>query len=201
MLIRSRIVFAAQLSLALLLLPSAAQAVEPAIGAMQPYGFQRGKEQEVTLGGARLGDAQELLFYSPGITVAELKPENDGSVKVKLNIAPDCRLGIHAVRLRSATGVSNLMTFMIGNFAEVKEVEPNTEFTLPQAVPMNSTVSGVVTNEDVDNYVVEVKKGERITAELEGLRLGRTFFDPYLAILNASRFELARSDADLPDWA
>ncbi|HND54627.1 MAG TPA: PPC domain-containing protein, partial [Pirellulaceae bacterium] len=37
-------------------------------------------------------------------------------------------------------------------------------------------------------------KGDRITAELEGLRLGRTFFDPYLAILNSARFELARSD-------
>ena len=52
----------------------------------------------------------------------------------------------------------------------------------------------MVENEDVDYFVVEAKKGERLTAELEGIRLGYTFFDPYLAILNANRFELARSD-------
>ncbi len=49
-------------------------------------------------------------------------------------------------------------------------------------------------NEDVDYYAVEAKKGERITAEIEGLRLGITFFDPYVAILDTKRFELARSD-------
>ena len=46
-------------------------------------------------------------------------------------------------------------------------------------------------NEDVDYYVVEAKKGERIAAEVEGIRLGATFFDPYVAILDAKRFELA----------
>ena len=45
---------------------------------------------------------------------------------------------------------------------------------------------------------VELKKGERLTAELEGVRIkkGRSnpFFDPYIAILNSERFELATSD-------
>ena len=52
----------------------------------------------------------------------------------------------------------------------------------------------MVENEDVDYFAVEAKKGERITAEIEGLRLGYTFFDPYVAILDTKRFELARSD-------
>lgn len=172
----------------------AARAVEPALGSIQPTGVQRAAETEVTYSGARLGDAQELLFYSPGIEVVSLAPVNDNSVKAKLKVAPECRMGIHAVRVRTATGISNLMTFTIGPFAEVAEVEPNSEFEAPQVVAINSTVSGVVQNEDVDYFVVEAKKGDRITAELEGLRLGRTFFDPYLAILNSARFELARSD-------
>ena len=37
---------------------------------------------------------------------------------------------------------------------------------------MNVTVTGVADNEDVDYYVVEAKKGDRISAEVEGLRLG-----------------------------
>lgn len=170
------------------------QAVEPGLGAIQPPGLQRGVETEVTYSGGRLGDAQELLFYSPGITVTKLEPVNDGSFKAKLNVAADCRMGIHALRVRTATGISNLMTFTVGPLPEVAEVEPNSEFQQPQAVPLNVTVTGVVQNEDVDHYVIEAKKGDRINAELEGLRLGRTFFDPYLAILNSDRFEIAQSD-------
>ncbi len=169
-------------------------AVEPAIGSIQPTGLQRGKEIEVTVGGARLGDAQELLLYLPGLTVTSIAPEGDGALKAKVNVAADCRLGIHAVRVRTASGVSNLMTFTVGNLPEVAEVEPNNDFAVPQVVALNTTVSGIVQSEDVDYFVIEAKKGERITAELEGLRLGRTFFDPYLAILNAARFEIARSD-------
>ena len=55
-------------------------------------------------------------------------------------------------------------------------------------------------NEDVDYFVVEAKKGERITAEVEGIRLGITLFDPYVAILDAKRFELASSDDAALVW-
>ena len=59
---------------------------------------------------------------------------------------------------------------------------------------MNTTVEGVLENEDVDYYVTAVKKGQRISAEVEGIRLAGAFYDPYLAILNSERFELAASD-------
>jgi hypothetical protein len=180
--------------LVLLTFAPAAWAVSPDVGVINPTGFQIGTEIEATFSGARLADAQELLFYSPGIDVTELKADSETVVKAKLKISPQCRLGIHAVRLRSATGISNLRTFTVGPLAEVPEQEPNTDFAAPQAVPFGCTVSGVVQNEDVDHFLVEAKQGERITAELEGIRLGYTFFDPYLAILNSERFELARSD-------
>jgi hypothetical protein len=171
-----------------------ALAVEPSLGSITPYGVQRGTDAEMVLGGARLADAKEILFYTPGFTVKSLEATADNSTKAVVSIAPDCALGIHAIRLRTATGVSNLRTFTVGNLPEVKEVEPNNDFLVPQAIQLNVTVSGVADNEDIDHYVVELKKGQRLTAELEGLRLGNTFFDPYVAILNAARFELARSD-------
>jgi hypothetical protein len=183
------------LSLVLMVLSaSAALAVEPSLGGIAPYGVQRGVETEVLFQGGRLQDAKELLFYSPGFSVTTIEVVNDGTVKAKVKVAPDCRLGIHAVRVRTLTGVSNLRTFTVGALPEVAEVEPNSEFEKPQAIAMNVTMSGIVQAEDVDNYVVELKKGQRLTAELEGLRLGNTFFDPYLAILNSARFELSRSD-------
>ena len=80
------------------------------------------------------------------------------------------------------------------------EAEPNNEFTKPQTIVMNVTVNGVADNEDVDYYVVEAKKGERISAEVEGIRAGIMIFDPYIAIMDAKRFELASSDDAALTW-
>jgi hypothetical protein len=182
------------LGLALITLAQTASAIDPAVSNIQPDGMQKGVETELTITGKNLGDAQELLFYSSGITVNSLEAVKENIVKAKVTVAPECRLGIHALRLRSATGVSNLWTLTVGNFAEVKEVEPNTDFAAPQPIELNITISGVIQNEDVDNYVVELKKGQRLNAEIEGMRLGKSFFDPYLAILNTAGIELARSD-------
>jgi hypothetical protein len=169
-------------------------AVEPSLGSISPYGITRGTEIQVTFNGARLGDAEQLLFYSPGVEMRGMEKVNDNSCKATLAVAADCPLGVHAVRVRTASGVSNLELFSVGTMPIVDEKEPNTEFAAPQPVAMNCTVHGTVQNEDVDYFVVEAKKGERIIAELEGIRLGRSFFDPYVAILNESRFELTRSD-------
>lgn len=188
-----RCVRLALVALFVLSLAAPALAVDPDLNAVSPTGVQRGTEVELTFSGANLGKAQELLFYSPGFTVKSVTPA-DNNVKALVAVAPDCRMGIHAVRIRSLEGISDLRTFTVGNLPEVKETEPNSDFAAPQVVPLGSTISGTVENEDVDYYVVELKKGQPLTAELEGLRLGYAFFDPYLAILNAERFELARSD-------
>ena len=52
----------------------------------------------------------------------------------------------------------------------------------------------MIENEQVNYFAVEAKKGQRITAEVHGMRLGGALFDPYVAILDMKRFELAVSD-------
>lgn len=171
------------------------QAVQPSVGSISPYGVQRGHETEVTFSGARLGEAESLLYYSPGFTTRKIEKVNDNAIKVTVAVAEDCRLGIHAVRIQTKMGVSNLRTFTVGALPEVAEVEPNSEFATPQPIELNTTISGIVQNEDVDYFLVKAKKGQRIVAELEGIRLGNdALFDAYVAILDAKRFELSRSD-------
>jgi hypothetical protein len=173
---------------------SSARATEPQLRNVLPQGGQRGTTVEVQLTGRRLGDVEEILFDEPGITVAELKSSKDNRIEAKLTIAADCRLGAHPLWVRTAGGVSNLFTFHVGALPEISEKEPNSEFESPQKIDFGTVVNGVVENEDVDYFAIEVKKGERINCEIEALRLGRTFFDPYIAILDAKRFELVRSD-------
>lgn len=183
------------LTLGVLLLSAAvASATSPSLGGVAPRGIQRGTEGVLFFNGARLADAKEIQFYSPGIAVTKLEVVNDNQVKATVKVAADCRLGEHALRLRGASGLSELRTVFVGALPAVDEKEPNTEFATPQKIPLNVTVHGVVDNEDVDNFLVEVKKGQRLTAEVEGMRLGNTMFDPYVAILDMKRFELASSD-------
>jgi hypothetical protein len=140
------------------------------------------------------------LFYSPGFTVSKLEVINDNQVKATVQIAADCQLGEHAMRVRTASGISELRTFYVGALPSLEEKEPNSEFTSPQKIDLNVTVTGVADNEDVDYYIFEAKKGQRVTAEVEGMRLGTTVFDPYVAILDMKRFELASSDDAALVW-
>ena len=169
-------------------------AAKPSFSRISPPGFQRGQEIVVSLQGDRLKDTQEILYFEPGVSTKSIEAEDDKKVKVTLNVSPECRLGQHAMRLRTASGLSDVVLFYVGALPEIEEAEPNNDFKEPQPVAMGTTVNGIIQNEDVDYFVIEAKKGQRITAELTGLRLGLTFFDPYVAILNEQRFELAKSD-------
>ncbi len=169
-------------------------AAAPQLGNILPRGGQRGLEHELTFNGQRLDDAQEVLIYEPGLSVVSLEVVNDKQVKVKLKVDDNCPLGTKHLRLRTASGISDMRTFRVGALPAVAEVEPNSEFIKPQPVPLNCTVQGAIANEDVDYFVVEAKKGDRLTAEVEAIRLGDSFFDVYVAILNEDRFELSTSD-------
>ena len=189
------------LSLSLLSLCAlVAEAASPALSAVRPTGGQRGTQLVVDLTGARLGDAQEVVFFQPGIETLKLEKVNDNHVKATFKIKPDAIPGIYNMRLRTSTGVSELRSFSVGLFPEVTEKEPNNDFATPQVITLNTVINGVAENEDVDYFVFEAKKGQRVTAEVEGIRLGITHFDPYVAIMNMKRFELASSDDSALVW-
>lgn len=173
-----------------------ARAASPALNGISPAGGQRGTERGVTLTGARLKDSHEIVFYRPGIKVAKMEPVGDkgAAIKAVFQIAADCPIGEHPLRVRTATGLSEIRTFQVGPFPDVEEVEPNNDFEAPQPVGLNVTIAGTVKNEDIDQFVVEAKKGQRISAEIEAMRLGGALFDPCVAILDPGRFELAVAD-------
>jgi hypothetical protein len=169
-------------------------ASSPVLSTILPRGGQRGTEFVGQVYGNRIGDVVEVLFYDSNIAVTKVEPVDDNSFKVTLQIPADARIGEHPMRVRTKSGITELRSFFVGPLPSVEEVEPNSEFDKPQVVPINCTVNGLAQSEDVDFYVVEAKKGQTISAEVEGMRLATTLFDPYVAILDSKRFELASSD-------
>jgi hypothetical protein len=171
-----------------------AEAVAPHLAALLPTGAQRGTQVELSFRGDRLEDAQEIIAYEPGLEVVKLGLVTNHIVKAQVKIASDCSLGEHHLRLRTATGLSELRTFFVGPFPVVAEQEPNNEVANAQKIPLNTTVTGVITSEDVDCFAVEARQGERLSAEVEGMRLGRGVFDPRLALLDSHGTVLADVD-------
>ncbi len=181
------------LATASLLAATAVFATAPKLNSTTPAGAQRGTEVEVKLNGSRLEDAQEVVFYGSGIQCTKLDTKTN-SVKAHFKIAKDCRLGEHQFRVRTASGVSDLRTFWVGALPEVAEKEPNNELPKAQSIPLNNTITGTAGGEDVDYYQVPLKKGERLSVEIEAIRLGRALLDSYIAIQDTSSNILAWVD-------
>ena len=174
--------------------PCACRATAPELTEILPTGTQRGTELEVSFIGDRLQDAEEVLCYEPGIRILGLDMVTNKLAKARLKVDADCSLGEHHMRVRTASGLSELRTFLVGPFPSIEEIEPNNEITNAQAVALNSTVCGVIRNEDVDCFAVDLNRGQRFSAEVEGIRMGRTLFDPRLSILNSNGTQLADVD-------
>ena len=119
-------------------------------------------------------------------------------VKCRFVIAADCPLGEHALRLRTAETLSTVATFWVGPFPIVPELErggfevtyrggetvvtandkaivqPNNSLKTAQEIPLNCTIAGQikVTRElDDDYFCVRLKKGQRLSVEIDSVRL------------------------------
>lgn len=169
-------------------------AASPSLTLVTPRGLQRGAEVEALFNGARLSDAQEILFYEPGISVVSMDGTNPAQLKVKLKLDVATRLGTHIVRVRTAGGISEAATLSVGQYPTIEEKEPNNDFAAPQKIALNTTVLGVADNEDIDYFLIEAKKGQRITAEVMAMRLGSALVDCHVSILDLKRFELGVCD-------
>jgi hypothetical protein len=93
-----------------------------------------------------------------------------------------------------AGGVSELRTFQVIPFPVISETEPNSATTNAQTVTLNTAIAGTMAQEDVDYFAISAKKGQRISAEVQAIRLGRAAFDSFMSIQDAKGNVLASSD-------
>jgi hypothetical protein len=172
-----------------------------------PRGGTRGTTVDVTLYGKFLTDPKEVLFYDKDLKAIAITPgaKPNEEVKAKFVIAPNAAVGEHVLRLRTATGLSEAVTFWVSKFPTVMEVEtkPGENDTLAKAqpIPLNCTVEGQILpggDMDKDYYWTRFNAGERISVEIESVRLGTLHFggenDLAVRILDDQGKELGRND-------
>ncbi|MEL7499826.1 MAG: PPC domain-containing protein [Planctomycetota bacterium] len=165
----------------------------PRLSSIMPRGVRRGGEHKLRFSGARLAGAEEVFLYDEGISVTKIEQVNANVIDVTVNVAETCRIGEHVAQVRTRNGISDYRSFFVGRLPEVAETEPNNSLGEGQPIEMNVTVTGIVTTEDIDYFKVVGKKGDRLSAEVQAMRLGY-LFDPAIALLDKNRFELAVSD-------
>jgi hypothetical protein len=212
----TRIHFGFSLCVLCVLCGESALAGTPRLSRLTPPGGQRGTTVEVDFTGRGLDQAKEVLFYGPGITAESFEAvenvtgpngrpqavERGTRLRVKLKISSDCALGAHGLRLRTAGGLSEYQRFVVGPFPTVEEDEQpqrqrNDKRETAKSVAANTTVFGRLNDPtDVDLYRVEVKKGQRVSAEVEAARIGveRGVPDLHLTIYDDAGKKLAAAD-------
>ena len=87
----------------------------------------RSSEVDVVLTGERLDRPEALVLYAEGLEVVSLEAADPKRCTIRLRVPAACRLGEHLFRLRTAAGLSNLLTFRVGLLPEIAETEPNDE--------------------------------------------------------------------------
>ncbi len=172
----------------------AAVTAAPRIDKIVPHGVRRGTQFDLHLYGPDLLDPQDMVFYESGLELVEFDAIQPNHVVARIAVADDCRLGPNAFRLVTGRGLSNLRTFSVSALAVVNEVEPNNTTDVATTVTLPATLHGILGNEDEDCFAVELVEGQSVTLEVEGVRMGRERFDPFLEVIGPDGKSVAEND-------
>ena len=173
--------------------PARAQLPLPRLHQVFPAGAKQGETVEVTVAGEDLKEATRLYFSDPGLSSTKLPDEKGKPARFKVAVAPKTPVGFHDVRVVGKDGISNPRTFVVSDWNEINEAEPNNERGKANRVPIETIVNGKIEpGEDVDWFVVAAKKGQRLLVECWAWRIDSRL-DGYLWIYNADGKELASS--------
>jgi len=190
------------------------------IGATTPRVVPRGATTEITIQGICLKEAQEIIFYKPGIRVVSIEqlpklPQPIGLVHggrmeeqilCKFEVAPNCVPGEHPFRVRTAAEITSLGTIHVSPFKVIDENEQgnNSNDTFQTAMPVTTNVSvrgrmGPSSKGDIDVYRVPVVAGGRVSVEVDSVRIadmhyGGSEYDLALRILDEAGRELGSND-------
>jgi hypothetical protein len=172
-------------------------------------------------------EATEVVFYPPATfapwTAPDSSPDANSGIRCvgthfdsakqrlvcKLEVAADCRPGEHPFRVLTAVGLSSMAAVFVSPFPVIDEGETkaNTNDTAETAlrVEPNVTVRGTLSKSeaaDVDCFRVAGKAGERLSVEVDMVKMGDDLqwqpfpegYDAVVEILDPSGKRIALND-------
>jgi hypothetical protein len=195
---------------------------DPWISGVTPRLVGRGTTAEIVVGQWH-HEAKELLFYpqwsgSPGTGIAAATgircvgtqfDEAKKRLVCRLEVAADCQPGEYAFRILTSAGLSSMGTVYVAPYPVIDENEakantndtPDTAITLESNVTVRGTLSNSAAN-DVDCFRVVGKAGERLSVEVDMVKMGDDLqwnpvpegYDSVVAILDPAGKRIATND-------
>lgn len=179
----------------LFLLTTAAELPQARLWTVFPAGGKAGSTVEISVTGADLDNATNLLFSAAGITATPKVVAGSTNIepnKFVVTIASEAPLGRSEARVAGRFGASNPRSFIVGSLPEVNETEPNNSLGETMKISLPVIVNGAADAENYDTFKFEAKKDQRLlfrslTREIDS-RLS-----PTLLLFDPQGHELARS--------
>ena len=172
--------------------PAAGFAQSPSLTHTSPGALTPGKATELTLHGANLGGATNL-WTGFGAKVIWAPATNAGSARFQISLPANVAVGIHAMRVASAGGVSSPVLVMVDDLPSVADRGTNTSVANAQTLAWPVAVDGAAVSLGFKFYRVAVRKGDRLAIEVVAQRLNSKL-DPVLRLLDLKGRELAFCD-------
>jgi len=204
---------------------------DPWISGVTPRLVGRGSTAEITVAPWR-HEAQQVVFYpqptygpwdaadtaepgrvpgaDPGIRCVGTRFDAAKQQLVcQIEIASDCRPGEHPFRVLTAVGLSSMGTVFVSPFPVIDEEETkaNTNDTPDTALTVepNITIRGTISSSpaaDIDCFRVAGKAGERLSVEVDMVKMGDDLqwnpvpegYDSFVEILDPSGKRIASND-------
>ena len=173
-----------------------AQTAPPTLQKVSLTGGQRGTRVTVMVEGTNIGGATRFIFSEPGFTtsITSVKevpvekpvmtkgvvrtdaPIDDRAKKyevtAEVTIAPTVPHGVHAFRIETPLGVSNLLRFAVSSLAEVADREPNGPGAAQPVLLPATLVGTLAAAGDVDAYTFRARAGEEMVFQVVARPLG-----------------------------
>jgi hypothetical protein len=169
-----------------------AAAAPPGVESVVPGVVARDSESAVVLTGGRLGKATELLMYEPDVTCVRIEPAGETEARVTLRADAGAAPGPRPFRVRTPGGLSELKVVHVNRFTVVAEA--GADAPAVQNVALNTTVAGVIDAGETDRVAVTVKARQRLSAEVQAVRLGGEMTDTVLTLRGPDGRVLAEVD-------
>jgi hypothetical protein len=168
----------------------------PGFASLWPRGAQAGTSVTLEISGQQLIDPRSILVVStdkirctaisptspPTDSRGRTRAEPNSTLSATLEIAPDCPIGLHGLRILTAAGLSDLRLLSVGRLPELPEAEPRDAQSdsngtpdraepLPLPTTLNGQLALLSSGMESDCFRVTLSKGTVFTAELEAARL------------------------------
>ncbi len=172
-----------------------AMGAAPHIWTVYPAGAQRGREVELEMRADFMPAKPKLILNSHGLDATIQKTPEPGVFKLKVRSAADASIGMHHISVQDESGTTAPVRFMVGEFPELMEAEPNDSREQAQTLAWPVTVNGRMDRRaDHDWYRIEVKPDQKLVFTMDAESVGGSKMDPTLTLTDAKGKQLKYVD-------